>query len=72
MGKAEKFGALRRAQLEGDHDKLSKFGKKGASHKIQLEDLRAAQRAQDFADIEKLGKMNTEGDVLPPAPRTDD
>lgn len=66
----EKPPEVRKAQLAGDKEALSRLGAIGASHRIQLEDLRAAEaeRRMIKEDKEKLYSLSPEGDVLPPEP----
>lgn len=70
---------VRRAQLAGDHDALSKMGRKGSKasaekrrlnreHRQQERDLRAAMLAEDLerAQQERNENITPEGDVVPP------
>ena len=64
----EKPKAVRKAQLEDNHDALSRMGKKGASRRVQLEDLRTAEKRRVAANQAEFYKLSPDGDVLPPDP----
>lgn len=65
---------VRLAKLRGDKEALSAMGKvggkKGSSHRVQLEDLRKAEKERRIAEMTKeqqaLYSVSEEGDVLPP------
>lgn len=61
---------LHKARIEGNTKKLSAMGKKGVSHKMQLEDLRTALNKEDeakrVAEEAKLFSISQDGDILPP------
>ena len=69
----ERPGWIKKMVISGgerSREALSAAGKKGSSHKIQLEDLNAAQRAEDMTKLtteqNRLYQINSEGDVLSP------
>jgi len=75
MGKMEKPQQVRDAILRGDGEMLRAMaqagGVEGGKKSAQRADLRAlgeAQRAEEFAQNERLYHVSEDGDVLPPDP----
>ena len=70
MGTLEKPEKVKKAQLAGDHEALSRMGRKGREHGTILQILHKEDRQGVAEEIvreqAKLYTISPEGDVLPP------
>ena len=71
MGTLEKPEKVKKAQLAGDREALSRMGRKGREHGVILQILHKKDRESAAEEIvreqAKLYAISPEGDVLPPA-----
>ena len=77
MGFENKPENVRKAMLDGNTEALRAMQAKGKSHRVQMNDFRAAEQqqqlaeqkaeiARDLEEANKLHNLSPEGDVRPP------